>query len=103
MRGPWKACVVVEIDNLSWSRYDIELVDDFGSAVLLCDHASRQAVHFGGFKAGTAETSIWYMSPSPLPGACKSFNASAVVRRCGLAESAGTRQLIQIRYLPFGV
>jgi len=44
------------------------------------------------------------MSPSPLPGARNSFNHLG--RGSPLrfwAGSAGTRQLIQIRYLPSGV
>src|SRR4030095_14620866 len=40
MRWPWKARIVVELDNLLCSRYDVELVDYFVIPMLLCDHVS---------------------------------------------------------------
>ena len=58
MRRPWEACIVVELNDLLCGRYDVEPVDYFVIPVLLCGHASSRVVHLGGFKAGTAETSI---------------------------------------------
>jgi hypothetical protein len=40
MRGPWKAGIVVKLNNLLGVGYDVELVDYFAVPVLFRDHVS---------------------------------------------------------------